>query len=78
MSQEFFKKMQNKIHYAIHGHTAAELIVERADAEKDFIFSRNRFLARKPCVAASSVDLCDVFGWKYDTVVCKFNVKQCI
>ena len=42
------------------------------------IFSRNRFLARKPCVAASSVDLCDVFGWKYDTVVCKFNVKQCI
>ena len=29
--------MQNKIHYAIHGHTAAELIVERADAEKDFM-----------------------------------------
>ena len=37
MSQEFFKKVQNKIHYAIHGHTAAELIVERADAEKDFM-----------------------------------------
>ena len=34
VSQEFFKKVQNKIHYAIHGHTAAELIVERADAEK--------------------------------------------
>ena len=33
----FFKKVQNKIHYAIHGHTAAELIVERADAEKDFM-----------------------------------------
>ena len=32
VSQEFFKKVQNKIHYAIHGHTAAELIVERADA----------------------------------------------
>ena len=29
--------MQNKIHFAIHGHTAAELIVERADAEKDFM-----------------------------------------
>ena len=29
--------MQNKIHYAIHGRTAAELIVERADAEKDFM-----------------------------------------
>ena len=37
VSQEFFKKVQNKIHYAIHGHTAAELIVERADAEKDFM-----------------------------------------
>lgn len=37
VSQEFFKKLQNKIHYAIHGRTAAELIVERADAEKDFM-----------------------------------------
>ena len=37
VSQEFFKKVQNKIHYAIHGHTAAELIVERSDAEKDFM-----------------------------------------
>lgn len=37
VSQEFFKKVQNKIHYAIHGHTAAEIIVERADAEKDFM-----------------------------------------
>ena len=37
VSQDFFKKVQNKIHYAIHGHTAAELIVERACAEKDFM-----------------------------------------
>lgn len=37
VSQEFFKKVQNKIHFAIHGHTAAELIVERADADKDFM-----------------------------------------
>ncbi len=37
VSQQFFQKVQNKIHYAIHGHTAAELIVERADAEKDFM-----------------------------------------
>ena len=37
VSQEFFKKVQNKIHYAIHGHTAAELIAERANAEKDFM-----------------------------------------
>lgn len=31
----FFKKVQNKMHYAVHGHTAAELIVERADSEKE-------------------------------------------
>ena len=31
----FFKMMQNKMHYAVHGHTAAELIVERADAEQE-------------------------------------------
>ena len=37
VSQEFFKKVQNKIHYAVHGHTASELILERADAEKDFM-----------------------------------------
>ena len=33
----FFKKVQNKIHYAIHGQTAAEIIYTRADAEKDFM-----------------------------------------
>ncbi|MCF0184376.1 MAG: virulence RhuM family protein [Bacteroidaceae bacterium] len=37
ISVEFFRKVQNKIHYAVHGHTAAELIVERADAERDFM-----------------------------------------
>ena len=31
----FFKKVQNKMHSAVHGHTAAELIVERADANKE-------------------------------------------
>lgn len=31
----FFKKVQNKMHYAVHGHTAAELIVERADANRE-------------------------------------------
>lgn len=31
----FFKMMQNKMHYAVHGHTAAELIVERADATRE-------------------------------------------
>ncbi len=31
----FFQRVQNKMHYAVHGHTAAELIVERADADKE-------------------------------------------
>ena len=33
-TKHFFAKVQNKMHYAIHGHTAAELIYERADADK--------------------------------------------
>lgn len=37
MTQKFFKTVQNKIHYSVHGHTAAEIIYERADAEKDFM-----------------------------------------
>ncbi len=34
-TQTFFATVQNKLHFAIHGHTAAELIVERADSTKD-------------------------------------------
>ena len=34
-TQLFFKTVQNKLHYAVHRHTAAELIMERADAEKE-------------------------------------------
>lgn len=37
MSIEFFKKVQNKIHYATLGQTAAEIIYSRADAEKEFM-----------------------------------------
>ena len=33
-TREFFAKVQNKLHFAIHGHTAAELIMERADSKK--------------------------------------------
>ena len=35
LTKQFFAKVQNKLHFAIHGHTAAELIVERANAEKE-------------------------------------------
>ena len=37
MTQQFFKMVQNKMHYSVHGHTAAEIIYERADATKDFM-----------------------------------------
>lgn len=37
VSIQFFKKVQNKIHYAVSGETAAEVIYHRADAEKDFM-----------------------------------------
>ncbi len=36
-SVQFFKIVQNKLHYAVHGHTAAEVIYERADAEEPFM-----------------------------------------
>ncbi|MBE6323975.1 MAG: cell filamentation protein Fic [Bacteroidales bacterium] len=37
MTQEFFCTVQNKMHFSVHGHTAAEIIYERADAQKDFM-----------------------------------------
>lgn len=36
-TQEFFATVQNKFHYAIHGHTASELIAERADSKKPYM-----------------------------------------
>lgn len=37
VTMQFFKTVQNKMHFSVHGHTAAEIIYERADAEKDFM-----------------------------------------
>ncbi len=37
MTQEFFRTVQNKMHFSVHGHTAAEIIYERADAQKGFM-----------------------------------------
>lgn len=37
LTKEFFAKIQNKLHYAVHGHTAAELIMSRANAEKEYM-----------------------------------------
>jgi len=36
-TKKFFAKVQNKLHFATHGHTAAELIVKRADSQKDYM-----------------------------------------
>lgn len=36
-TRNFFATVQNKMHYSVHGHTAAEVIYNRADAEKDFM-----------------------------------------
>lgn len=47
ISIEFFKEVQNKMHWASHGHTAAEIIMERADSEKDFMGLTN-FEGDKP------------------------------
>jgi len=47
VSIEFFKKIQNKVHYAVHGNTAAEVIYNRADAEKDFM-GLSTFAGSKP------------------------------
>ncbi|MFH1847178.1 MAG: virulence RhuM family protein, partial [Candidatus Omnitrophota bacterium] len=56
-SIEFFKIVQNKLHYAAHGHTAAEVIAERADAGKPFMglltFSKGG-VVKKDIVAAKN------------------------
>lgn len=36
-TMQFFKTVQNKMHFSVHGHTVAEIIYERANAEKDFM-----------------------------------------
>lgn len=47
ISVEFFKKVQNKIHYAVHGQTAAEVIYNRADSEKEFM-GLTSFIGSRP------------------------------
>ncbi|MBN1769438.1 MAG: virulence RhuM family protein [Prolixibacteraceae bacterium] len=60
VSIAFFKKVQNKIHYAVHGQTAAEVIYTRADAEKEFMglmtFPGNRPYLKDVVVAKNYLD----------------------
>lgn len=60
ISIQFFQKVQNKIHYAIHGKTAAEVIYTRADAEKEFMglttFAGNQPTLREAVIAKNYLD----------------------
>lgn len=60
VSIRFFKKVQNKIHYAVHGQTAAEVIFNRVDAEKEFIglmtFSGKRPYLKDITIAKNYLD----------------------
>lgn len=60
VSVAFFKKVQNKIHYAVHGLTAAEVIFIRVDAEKEFMglmtFPGNRPYLKDVVVAKNYLD----------------------
>lgn len=60
ISIQFFKKVQNKIHYAVHGQTAAEVIYTRADAEKEFMgltaFAGSQLTLREAVVAKNYLD----------------------
>lgn len=60
ISIRFFKNVQNKIHYAIHGQTAAEVIYTRADAEKEFMglttFAGNQPTLKEANVAKNYLD----------------------
>lgn len=60
VSIQFFRKVQNKIHYAVHGQTAAEVIYSRADAEREFMglmtFSGKQPTLREALVAKDYLD----------------------
>ena len=60
VSIQFFRRVQNKIHYAVSGETAAEVIYHRADAEKDFMglmtFSGDQPTLREAKIAKNYLD----------------------
>lgn len=57
VTKEFFAKVQNKMHYAVHGHTAAELVVERADADKEHMGLTNWASSPKGKIVKSDVSI---------------------
>ena len=57
LTREFFAKVQNKMHYAVHGRTAAELIYERADADKEHMGLTNWANSPKGKIVKSDVGI---------------------
>ena len=53
-SIEFFKTVQNKIHYAVHGNTAAEVVYNRVDSEKDYMGLMS-FAGEQPNLAEAKI-----------------------
>ena len=56
-TKQFFAKVQNKMHFAVHGHTAAELIYERADAAKPYMGLRTWAAAPDGKIVKSDVSV---------------------
>lgn len=56
-TRAFFKKVQNKMHYAVHGHTAAELIMNRANAEHEHMGLNNWEKAPNGKIVKTDVDI---------------------
>jgi len=54
ISQQFFQTVQNKMHWAAHGHTAAEIVYQRADSTKPFMGMTN-FTGSKPTRSESQI-----------------------
>ena len=54
VTKEFFKTVQNKMHWAAHGHTVAEVIVERADGNKDFM-GLTSFVGNYPTLSEATI-----------------------
>lgn len=74
-AKKFFATVQNKLHFAIHGHTAAELIEQRADASKDNmgLTTWKGDKVRKGDITVAILRISSVFS--YLGISCLFSVK---
>ena len=63
VTRQFFATVQNKMHFSVHGHTAAEVIYHRADAEKDFmgLTTWTGMLPKKTDAEYANSELCSLY-----------------